>query len=48
MNETIKGWGLGGILAIVILILSIVLAVIGQIPTLEASLIGGLALARLT
>jgi predicted membrane channel-forming protein YqfA (hemolysin III family) len=48
MNETIKSWGLGAILAIVVLILVIVLAVIGKMPALEAVLFGMLALARLT
>ena len=48
MAETVRAWGLGGILALIILILCIVLAVIGKLPVLEALLIGGLALARLT
>ncbi len=47
MNETIRSWGLGKIIAIIILILVVVLAVIGKMVGLEALLIGGLALAIL-
>ena len=46
--ETVKSWGIGGIIAIIILILVILLAILGRMQPLEAFLIGGLALARLT
>lgn len=39
--------GIGGIIAIVVLILCVVLAVIGHLPLLLAGLIGALAIARL-
>ena len=44
---TMPPFGLGGILAIVVLILVIVLAAIGHLPLLMAGLLGALALARL-
>lgn len=40
--------GLGGIIAIIVLVLVIILAVIGHLPILLAGLIGALAVARLT
>lgn len=46
--EVVKTWGLGGILAVVALLLAIVLAVLGRMEPLLAFLIGMLALARLT
>jgi hypothetical protein len=47
-NYQFPPFGLGSLLALLILIVVIVLAVIGRIPALDAILIGGLALARLT
>jgi hypothetical protein len=46
-QESLPPWSIGSIIAICVLIVVIVLAVIGRIPTLEALLFGGLALARL-
>ena len=37
----------GGIIAIIVLVLAIVFAVLGQLPVVTAGLIGGLAVARL-
>jgi len=41
-------FGLGGIIAIVVLVLVILLAVIGHLPMLIAGLLAALAVARLT
>lgn len=41
-------FGIGGIIAIAVFILVILLAIIGHLPVLLAGLIGALALARLT
>lgn len=48
--DTIRGWGLGGLIAIVVLILAIVFWAIGKPldPAMVLLLIGLLALARLT
>ena len=48
MAETVRSWGLGGIIAIIVLILCLVLMVIGRLPILEGGLLAALALARLT
>ncbi len=45
---TMPPFGIGGIIAIVVLLLAIILAVIGPLPLLLAALIGALAVARLT
>jgi hypothetical protein len=47
MNWTFPS-GLGAIIAVIVLILVIVLAVIGKMPVLLATLLGMLALSRLT
>ncbi len=39
--------GLGAVIALLVLVLVVVLAVIGQLPVMLALLIGGCALARL-
>ena len=49
MSERVQAvGGLGAIIAVVVLILSILLAVIGKIELLSAALWAALALARLT
>jgi hypothetical protein len=45
---TIQTLGIGGIIAVIVLILVILLAIIGKLPLLLAGLIGALAVARLT
>ncbi len=40
--------GLGSIIAIVVLVVAVVMAVVGTLPVVEAALISGLAVARLT
>lgn len=40
--------GLGAVIALLVLVLCVVFAVLGQLPPLLALLIGGAALARLT
>jgi hypothetical protein len=45
---TIQTLGIGGIIAVIVLILVILLAIIGKLPLLLAVLIGALAVARLT
>lgn len=47
--ETIKGWGLGGLIAICVLIVAIILMIVGPAltPTLVLGFVAALALARL-
>jgi hypothetical protein len=40
-------FGIGGLIALIVLVLVIIFAVLGQLPLLLAGLIGGLAVARL-
>ncbi len=40
--------GLGSVIAIIVLVVAIVLAIIGQLPMIVAGLIAALAIARLT
>lgn len=47
MNWTFPS-GLGAIIAVVVLILAVVLCLIGKMPALEATMLGLLAVARLT
>lgn len=47
-QATIKAWGIGGLIALIVLILAILFWALGRIEPITAGLIAGLAIARLT